>query len=165
MEPKPLLIRRSGPFERVTFLISVVLGSIAVFTPWPVSAAIERAAPSGSTWLFAIMGLSGLGGLWITRGFGLRREVIKSIAELRLECRAECYALIGTGLSWGSYALAVFTTSGVNGLAAGSIGLTVPIAAGWRLCEVYVDFRRVDRALERPVPVQFESLSDPDGGE
>lgn len=164
--PQPLVMRRAGEFERMMFVVSIVLGFIAVFTPLEVSSALEKTWPNGALFMFGTMALGGIGGLWVTRGEFTKTRLDVGIEETRLECVAECYALAIVGLTWLGYSLTALVTSGGAAVAAGGITIAVPLAAFWRIHTVLSDLRRVRKALENPQAVQFEALADPeDGGE
>ncbi|OZF47579.1 hypothetical protein [Rhodococcus sp. 14-2470-1a] len=152
---QPLVVRRAGAFEKVTFVLSGWIGALAVVTPFEISTALDRAWPTGSNLYFAIMGLGGLGGFIAVRAS--RRQ--RTAEQIRHECRAEVTALVIIGVLWFGYGIAAFAL-GVQAIVAGSIGTSVLVASSWRVIEIILDLRRMSRALVSPKPADPPALGE-----
>jgi len=155
---QPLIVRRASEFEKVVFGLSAWVGSLAVTTSLEVSKALEQAWPTGNNYLFAVMALGGIGGLAAT----WRSSRLRTIRQIRLEVRAETYALAIIGLAWFGYSVAAFSL-GASSIAAGSLGMGIPLGCLWRVWDIHRDMRKVTAALDDPCPASPPPLGDPGG--
>lgn len=137
MAVRPLVVHTGRhPFE-VAFLSAAVVVGLVLWLVDQRPQSVQSAMPVvvQALWVSGLVsgGLVGLGSLWLQA-----RDVWRGLV-------VELFAMSVTGSALIMYAVAIFTVSGVRGLAGGGFTAAFGVAAWSRFAQIVVDLRRISR--------------------